>query len=74
MGAESGDSSAMVEEAERRKIDMKVTALHLPEARALYEADFALIRPDQIVAWRGNSCEAAKEILHQILGSNAAST
>lgn len=68
LGANAGDSAAMVEEAKRRKIDMKVTTLPLPELRDLYEADFALIRPDQIVGWRGNSCDAAKEIFHQILG------
>ncbi|BDB29658.1 hypothetical protein Tamer19_06510 [Cupriavidus sp. TA19] len=68
LGADEAGGNAMVEEAERRKIDLKVTTLQVAEARALYEADFALIRPDQIVAWRGNSCARAKEIFHQILG------
>ncbi len=27
---------------------------HLPEARALYGCDLALIRPDQYIAWRGD--------------------
>lgn len=69
LGAKAGDSAAMIEEAKQRNIDLKVATLDLPEARALYEADFVLIRPDQIVGWRGNSCAAAKEIFHQILGN-----
>ena len=31
----------------------------LPRAlRELYEADLALIRPDQVVAWRGSAAQA----------------
>ena len=43
-----------------------LSILHLPdrELRNLYEADLALIRPDQHVAWRGNKPgEAAKALL-----------
>lgn len=69
LSAEAGDNTAMAEEAKRRQIDLKIVNLPLREARELYEADFALIRPDQIVGWRGNSCAAAKEIFHQILGN-----
>jgi 2-polyprenyl-6-methoxyphenol hydroxylase-like FAD-dependent oxidoreductase len=72
LGGSAGERDAMVEEARRRRIDLKVTILDVPEARALYAADFALVRPDQIVAWRGNSCAGAKAIFHQILGANAA--
>jgi hypothetical protein len=28
--------------------------VRLPEARALYGCDLALIRPDQYIAWRGD--------------------
>jgi hypothetical protein len=38
------------------------------EARNLYQADLALIRPDQIVAWRGNEAGAAGEILGELTG------
>jgi 2-polyprenyl-6-methoxyphenol hydroxylase-like FAD-dependent oxidoreductase len=34
---------------------VKVVELQSEEARDLYGADFVLIRPDQIVAWRGNA-------------------
>jgi hypothetical protein len=38
------------------------------EARELYRADLALIRPDQIVAWRGNDEGAAGAVLARLTG------
>jgi hypothetical protein len=38
------------------------------EARALYEADLALIRPDQMVAWRGNDAADAATVLRHAVG------
>jgi 2-polyprenyl-6-methoxyphenol hydroxylase-like FAD-dependent oxidoreductase len=46
--------------------DLKVVQLQSAQARDLYGADFALIRPDQIVAWRGNSDAAAEESIRRI--------
>lgn len=41
------------------------------EARELYEADFALIRPDQIVAWRGSLRHIDPDrIFAQVLGQD----
>ena len=44
--------------------------VHIPEdeARDLYEADLALIRPDQIVAWRGNASADAGDVLKRVTG------
>ena len=36
--------------------------------RDLYGADLALIRPDQIVAWRGNSAADAISVLRRAVG------
>ena len=47
---------------------VKLVRLESERARDLYEADCALIRPDQIVAWRGNDAAAACKALDQILG------
>jgi hypothetical protein len=49
-------------------VDLKVV-IH-PDAAllALYEAPFALIRPDHIVAWRGHEGQAASEVLQTVLG------
>src|SRR4051812_1818926 len=38
------------------------------EARELYGADLALIRPDQIVAWRGNAASGAADVLRRATG------
>ncbi len=44
--------------ASRRKMPVKVIALRDTRLRERYNARFALIRPDQHVAWRGNSVPA----------------
>ena len=40
--------------AKARRLPFKTVRTPSPVARELYDADFALIRPDQHVAWRGN--------------------
>src|SRR5207253_6045612 len=47
-----------------------LTVVDVPgeEARDLYQADLALIRPDQIVAWRGHSAGDAVTVLRQVTG------
>jgi hypothetical protein len=47
------DGASIVEAAKSR--DVPLTVLDVPEARGLYEAELALIRPDQHVAWRGDA-------------------
>jgi hypothetical protein len=47
------DGSAIVEAAKSRGVPLEV--LDAQEARGIYEAELALIRPDQHVAWRGNA-------------------
>ena len=52
------------------RAELKVVTL--PRAlRDLYEGDLALIRPDQIVAWRGNASQAGRlgGVLAQALGA-----
>jgi 2-polyprenyl-6-methoxyphenol hydroxylase-like FAD-dependent oxidoreductase len=50
------------------KLDLKVVDLRTAEARDLYQADFALIRPDQVVAWRGNDARGAGQVLGKLTG------
>ena len=47
---------------------LKVVQLENAQARELYGADLVLIRPDQMVAWRGNSDAAAEESIRKICG------
>jgi hypothetical protein len=42
--------------------------LESEEARDLYAADLALIRPDQIVAWRGSAPADAANVLRRAAG------
>ena len=56
-------------EAERaRQEDVQLVKLPGDALRSLYGAPFALIRPDQIVAWRGNDAAAALRALEYLRG------
>jgi hypothetical protein len=52
------------------ELGLDLPSLDLPsdEARDLYGADLALVRPDQIVAWRGNAISNAPALLDRVLG------
>jgi len=63
-----GTGHRIVRAAKDAGLSLKVADLFRGEARELYQADLVLIRPDQIVAWRGNSDEAAEEIFGCVLG------
>jgi 2-polyprenyl-6-methoxyphenol hydroxylase-like FAD-dependent oxidoreductase len=49
-------------------IPLKVVDLVSGEARALYQTDLALIRPDQMVAWRGDDTGEADSVLRRATG------
>jgi 2-polyprenyl-6-methoxyphenol hydroxylase-like FAD-dependent oxidoreductase len=54
-------------------IDLAVVDLTREDAMALYEAELLLVRPDQIVAWRGGPDEGcARSILRDLIGHAAA--
>jgi len=48
--------------------NLKILELQSEQARDLYGADFILIRPDQIVAWRGNSDRDADAVWRRLTG------
>jgi 2-polyprenyl-6-methoxyphenol hydroxylase-like FAD-dependent oxidoreductase len=52
---------------------MQLNVVHLASDTLgdLYEAPLALIRPDQIVAWRGADDENASQVIAQVLGRRA---
>ncbi|WP_040785865.1 aromatic-ring hydroxylase C-terminal domain-containing protein [Nocardia pneumoniae] len=45
----------LVDAAARRGVPLDVVDVRDDHARALYERDLVLVRPDQHVAWRGDS-------------------
>jgi hypothetical protein len=72
LGDQAPSGEALADAAARRGIPLTVVDVTLPEARELYEADLALIRPDQHVAWRGDRLPAADELLTRVTGGAGA--
>ena len=68
LGSDETAHGAFIDAARALHIDLKVVRLPTDALRSLYEAPLALIRPDQIVAWRGASSEAAHSILAKVAG------
>ena len=63
------EGSGFAVAAQRRGLALKILELRTGAARDLYAADLALIRPDQIVAWRGNSDAGAESVFRRLCGS-----
>jgi hypothetical protein len=68
LGKKPPAATAFVQSAASFGLPLSVVDIAINEARELYEADLALIRPDQIVAWRGNSTDDVMEVLRQASG------
>ena len=72
VGAHSGPLSPIVEAAKSRNLPLIVVDLSGEGLRDLYDADLVLIRPDQIVCWRGTgSPPDAGELLDHVTGRRA---
>ena len=61
-------TDALAEEAARRRIPFKVLAAGHFGLRQRYGARFALIRPDQYVAWRGDHLPDPGPLLERVTG------
>jgi 2-polyprenyl-6-methoxyphenol hydroxylase-like FAD-dependent oxidoreductase len=72
LGPASPAGEAFSDAAAALGIDLRIVTAPA-NLRELYESDLALIRPDQIVAWRGNSAgrDAAAAILSQVTGNSS---
>jgi hypothetical protein len=68
LGPDAPDTQAFEQIAQSMGLDLKVVRHADPALLALYEAPLALIRPDQILAWRGHHANQAQAILAQVLG------
>ena len=72
LGDDQRQAGAFLAAAVEVGLDLKVVSVDDEEARDLYESDLALIRPDQVVAWRhvaGSIVDPAKVIAHALGGS-----
>ena len=61
-------ADALVRDAERRGIPLKLLTVTEPGLRERYQARFALIRPDQYVAWRGDRLPEPGPLLARVTG------
>ena len=73
LGEVPADYSAFENAAEKLKLDLKVVRHSMSDLTPLYEANLVLIRPDQIVAWRGPDATQAEAILKQACGASSSS-
>ena len=62
------DIAPFTEAAQALGLDLTVVSLDVEAARALYQAPLALVRPDQIIAWRGHHAGDALRGLRQAAG------
>lgn len=68
LGSGAPSTRPFEEAAAATGIDLRIVRLPQASLRERYEAPLALIRPDQIVAWRGAGAEAAPDVLARVLG------
>ncbi len=69
LGADAAEGDPFARAAAGRGVPLTVVEIPGDEARDLYGADLVLIRPDQVVAWRGNrTMEEPAEILDRVTG------
>ena len=69
LGQNAPDASEFSEAAQSLGIDLAVVEVPDEMVKALYETSLVLIRPDQIVAWRGTDASQALAVLTQVTGS-----
>src|SRR5690606_8403186 len=65
LGPQAPDAGAFDRGARELGLDLQVVSHPSRSLLDLYEAPLVLIRPDQIVAWRGFSADAANRVLAQ---------
>lgn len=70
LGAASPDVEPFRSSATTMGINLKIVDVPAAEARDLYGAGLALIRPDQVVAWRGQSAVEASAVLSHVCGQS----
>jgi aromatic ring hydroxylase-like protein len=68
LGAKPPDATPLRAAAQAKRLPLKILDINTDEARDLYGADLALVRPDQIVAWRGSVVADAVSALRQAAG------
>jgi 2-polyprenyl-6-methoxyphenol hydroxylase-like FAD-dependent oxidoreductase len=68
LGPDAPSTAAFETAARALSVDLRVVRLPQALLRELYEVPLALIRPDQIVAWRGVAASDPKAVLARVTG------
>jgi hypothetical protein len=68
LGPQPPATEAFVQAARALALDLRVVHHAEPGLRDLYQAPLALIRPDQVVAWRGQAARDAIAVLRRANG------
>jgi 2-polyprenyl-6-methoxyphenol hydroxylase-like FAD-dependent oxidoreductase len=68
LGPQSPDAGAFELAAQVLGMDLKRVQHSASELLGLYEAPWVLIRPDQVVAWRGQDDQQALQVVRQAMG------
>ena len=68
LGPRTSDTTQFVEAAKALSIPLTVVDAASEETHELYGAELALVRPDQIIAWRGEERADPTSILRQAAG------
>jgi 2-polyprenyl-6-methoxyphenol hydroxylase-like FAD-dependent oxidoreductase len=68
LGSRTSDTAQFVEAAKALSIPLTVVDAASEETRELYGAELALVRPDQIIAWRGDQRADPTSVLQQATG------
>lgn len=69
LGASPPSTQAFEHAARERGLDLKVVRHAGDDLLRLYEAPLALVRPDQIVAWRGRDARDAPAVLARVVAA-----
>jgi 2-polyprenyl-6-methoxyphenol hydroxylase-like FAD-dependent oxidoreductase len=69
LGPHPAETAPFEVAARPRGLDLRIVSLADPTLRDLYEASLVLIRPDQMVAWRGESAALAEGVIDRVTGS-----
>ncbi|WP_417583455.1 FAD-dependent oxidoreductase [Pelagibacterium sp.] len=68
LGDHPPEVEKFVEAAKSANVELAVVDISSKEAEQLYQASLALVRPDQVVAWRGQGEADAHKVLKRALG------
>ena len=72
LGGDGALPAAFGQAAARRGLPLQLLSLRSNALRQAYGADYALVRPDQVVAWRGNTLrDGAGAVLDRVAGRPA---